>query len=217
MQKNDRRQEVGFERRDRTRGGPARGFWIAVGVALVALAADLATKAWALTNLTEGAKRPFIGDFVTLQLIHNPGAAFSLGAGTTWIFTLLSVVAIVAIFWFAWSAKSVLLSVLLGFIAGGAAGNLWDRLTRPPGFGRGHVVDFLNYNDWFIGNVADIWIVVAAILLVVWMLTNSGSKVLAAKTGVAAPSDSGEARPGGQPEPGEEPDPDDASKVDERQ
>ena len=38
---------------------------------------------------------------------------------------------------------------------------------RPPSFGQGHVVDFINYNGWFVGNVADIWIVVAALFLAV--------------------------------------------------
>ena len=44
----------------------------------------------------------------------------------------------------------------------GITGNLVDRLVRPPGFGRGHVVDFIDYFGLFIGNVADIVIVVAA-------------------------------------------------------
>lgn len=174
---NDDRSEEGASAAQALRvGRSGRGLWIVVAVAVLALAADLATKAWALANLPEGEKRPLIGDFITLQLIHNPGAAFSLGAGTTWIFTILSAAIIVAIIWYSTSVTDPLLAVLLGFLAGGAAGNLWDRLSRPPGFGRGHVVDFLNYNDWFIGNVADIWIVVAAVLLVIWALMNSGEK-----------------------------------------
>lgn len=48
-------------------------------VALVALGLDLVTKWWALGSLEEGVQRPFIGNFITLQLIFNPGAAFSLG------------------------------------------------------------------------------------------------------------------------------------------
>ena len=52
-----------------------------------------------------------------------------------------------------------------GLLLGGALGNLTDRLVREPGFGRGHVVDFIDYHDLFIGNVADIAIVSAAILI----------------------------------------------------
>lgn len=39
---------------------------------------------------------------------------------------------------------------------GGAVGNLLDRLLAPPGFGRGHVTDFLAYGNLFIGNLADV-------------------------------------------------------------
>ena len=50
----------------------------------------------------------------------------------------------------------------MALLFGGAIGNLIDRLIQPPSFGMGHVVDFLNWNGWFVGNVADIYIVVAA-------------------------------------------------------
>lgn len=44
----------------------------------------------------------------------------------------------------------------------GSLGNLVDRFFREPGFLHGHVVDFIDYFGLFIGNVADIAIVVAA-------------------------------------------------------
>ena len=66
-------------------------FWLVALVAIAALGLDLLTKAWALANLEEGVAQPFLGNFIKLQLIHNPGAAFSLGAGSTWIFTILSI------------------------------------------------------------------------------------------------------------------------------
>ena len=44
---------------------------------------------------------------------------------------------------------------------------------RPPGGGQGHVVDFIDYR-WFIGNVADIWIVGAAGLVVVLAMVGIG-------------------------------------------
>ncbi|MGL5911899.1 MAG: signal peptidase II, partial [Phycicoccus sp.] len=47
-------------------------------------------------------------------------------------------------------------------LLGGAVGNLVDRVFRAPGPGRGHVVDFIDYSGWFVGNVADIAIVGAA-------------------------------------------------------
>ena len=52
-------------------------------------------------------------------------------------------------------------AVGLGAVLGGALGNLLDRLFRAPGPGRGHVVDFLDYGGLFVGNLADIAIVLA--------------------------------------------------------
>ncbi len=147
------------------------GRYVVFGVALAALAVDLMTKAWAEANLVPGQSRPLLGNFITLQLVYNPGAAFSLGENFTWVFTVLTVIVILALIWFAHRVHSPGPAVILGLLLGGALGNLWDRLSQPPGFGRGHVVDFLNYNGWFVGNVADIWIVVAAIALLTWLLT----------------------------------------------
>ncbi len=56
-------------------------------------------------------------------------------------------------------------AITLGLLLGGAIGNLIDRLFRYPGFAHGHVVDFIGYWNWFTGNVADIAIVVAAVML----------------------------------------------------
>ena len=58
-------------------------------------------------------------------------------------------------------------AVALGLLLGGALGNLVDRLVREPGFARGEVVDFIAYANWFVGNVADIAIVAAAVLVVI--------------------------------------------------
>ena len=65
-------------------------------------------------------------------------------------------------------------TLALGLLLGGALGNLIDRLSREPGFARGHVVDFIDYGDWFIGNVADIAIVVAACLIAILGLRGIG-------------------------------------------
>ncbi|MFS2280621.1 hypothetical protein V2S04_07330 [Microbacterium sp. OR21] len=42
----------------------------------------------------------------------------------------------------------------IAFVLGGAIVNVRHRLIPPPGFGRGHVTDFLAYGNWFIGNLA---------------------------------------------------------------
>ncbi|MBO0812195.1 MAG: signal peptidase II, partial [Microlunatus sp.] len=58
-------------------------------------------------------------------------------------------------------------AVALGLLMAGVAGNLTDRLFRPPGFFRGHVVDFLQLPHWAIFNVADMCVSSAAVLIVI--------------------------------------------------
>ncbi|HET7800586.1 MAG TPA: signal peptidase II [Humibacillus xanthopallidus] len=143
-------------------------------VAVTAYVTDQVSKAAALNALADGLPRPFIGDVIRLKLIGNPGAALSLGAGNTWVMTAIAVGVLVAIVFVAKGLGSRAWAIALGLLLGAALGNLTDRFVRPPGGGQGHVVDFLDYNRWFIGNVADIWIVSAAVLIVLLALLGIG-------------------------------------------
>ena len=139
----------------------AAGAIIAVFAVLV-LAADQFTKYLALQNLPYETPVPVLGDFLIFYLVRNPGAAFSLGEGVTWIFTIALAAVSVLIVWLAATRiRSRLWAVALGLLLGGVLGNLSDRLFREPGFAVGHVVDFIN-TPWMmpaIYNVADIFIV----------------------------------------------------------
>jgi signal peptidase II len=138
-----------------------------LGLALAVLVVDQGTKVWALNTLTPGEKIDLIGSFISLNLIRNPGAAFSIGDGATWILTIVS---LAILGWVLVAARKVgtrAWAVALGLLLGGALGNLGDRFFREPGPGRGHVVDFIDYFGWFIGNVADIAIVVGAGVIMV--------------------------------------------------
>ncbi|MCA5893137.1 signal peptidase II [Isoptericola sp. NEAU-Y5] len=131
------------------------------------LAADQLTKWWAESALEPGAAAlPLVGDLLGLRLIYNDGAALSIGGGMTWVLTIVVVVVVVVIVRAIRRIGSAGWAVALGLLLGGALGNLGDRFFREPGFARGHVVDFIDYGV-FIGNVADIAIVVAAGLIVV--------------------------------------------------
>lgn len=142
--------------------GRSRLFGLLVLVGVLTLLLDQGSKAWALGALTPGEPRELVGSVLRLNLIRNPGAAFSLGEGVTWVLTL---VALGIVLWVGRAAPRVAhrgWAVTLGLLLGGAVGNLVDRILREPGFGRGHVVDFIDYFGLFIGNVADIAIVGAA-------------------------------------------------------
>ncbi len=143
-------------------------------MAILAYVSDQVSKLVALDRLADGRSRPVIDDVISLRLIGNPGAALSLGASNTWVMTVIAVAVLVAIVFVAKDLGSRAWAVALGALLGAALGNLTDRFTRPPGGGRGHVVDFIDYNGWFIGNVADIWIVAAAILIVLLALRGIG-------------------------------------------
>ncbi|MEO7754264.1 MAG: signal peptidase II [Terracoccus sp.] len=155
-------------------GRRRRLFVLLAVVAVLAYATDQLSKVVALDRLGDGAPRPFIGELIRFKLIGNPGAALSLGAGNTWVMTLIAIGVLVAIVFVARDLGSVAWAVALGMLLGAALGNLTDRFARPPGGGQGHVVDFIDYNRWFIGNVADIWIVSAAGLIVVLALLGLG-------------------------------------------
>lgn len=151
-------------------------FWL---VAIAVAALDQLTKVWALAALEPGERHQILGDLLSFQLVFNSGAAFSLGNDKTWVMTIVAVLVTVGVVYFARRAQSRLAVVLFGIGLGGAIGNLIDRLFRQPSFGQGHVVDMINYNGWFVGNVADIAIVgVAAVLLI---MSFRGHSLLAPK------------------------------------
>ncbi len=139
-------------------------FWL---VAASVIVIDQAVKQWAVATLTPGDVHEVLGSWLSIQLVFNSGAAFSLGESFTWVLTLVAITITVGIVIFGRRAQRNLAVALFGIGLGGAVGNLIDRLFRAPGFGRGHVVDMINYGNQFIGNVADIAIVGAAIAVAV--------------------------------------------------
>jgi signal peptidase II len=152
-----------------------RGLLLALaGVAAGVYALDQVTKALAVDRLRPGDPQPLIGELLGLHLIRNAGAAFSMATGVTWVLTLVALVVVLVVVRSARRLGSTAWAVTLGLLLGGALGNLTDRLLRAPGFGRGHVIDFIDYAGLFIGNVADIAIVAAAAAVAVQALRGVG-------------------------------------------
>jgi signal peptidase II len=142
-----------------------------VGLAAAVAVIDQVTKQIALGALDRHTYVPLIGEYLGFRLVFNPGAAFSMATGSTWLFTVITVIVVVVILRYARRLNSLPWAIALGMLLGGALGNLTDRFFRDPGPFRGHVVDFISYYDWFVGNVADIGIVVAALMICVLALT----------------------------------------------
>lgn len=143
---------------------------LVIGLTLVVLVIDQVTKAWALSALTEGDRVEVIDGLLGLRLLFNPGAALSIATGMTWVLTLVACAVVVVVIRVSRKLGSTGWAVALGLLLGGALGNLVDRMIRDPGVFRGHVIDFIAYADFFVGNVADIAIVVAAGLVMVQAL-----------------------------------------------
>ncbi|MBG0816602.1 signal peptidase II [Planomonospora sp. ID82291] len=137
------------------RRGTRRYGWMLV-LAVMVLLADQASKVWAISALAEGEPVSVVPGVIRLRLLFNPGAAFSIGEGATWVFTLVAAAAAAGIAYVGRRLRSAAWTVALGGLLGGAASHLLDRLFRPPGFARGHVVDFIDYGGLFVGNLADI-------------------------------------------------------------
>jgi signal peptidase II len=144
-------------------------------IALAVFAADQAAKLLVLQNLEENSTVPVLGELLQFHFVKNPGAAFSLLSGSTWIFAIAASVVVVVIVVFARRIRSRAWAVVFGLLLGGTTGNLVDRLFREPGFGVGHVIDFLQiYLFPAIFNVADVAITSAMALFIVLTLRGIG-------------------------------------------
>lgn len=139
-----------------------------LGFATLAITLDQVTKAVALQFLTINNPVPFLGELVQWRLTKNDSAAFSMGFGITWIFTIISSLAVLVAIWLIRKVKTKSWALMLGVALGGVTGNLIDRLTRDPGFPNGHVIDFISIPFNFpIFNVADMCIFFVAVFTVI--------------------------------------------------
>ena len=107
-----------------------------------------------------------IDGVLTLVVLRNSGAAFSIGTSMTVVFTLIAVGVILFILRTSRRLRSLPWAVTLGLLLGGATGNLTDRLLRAPGLFRGDVVDWIQLPHWPVFNVADSAIVCGGVLAV---------------------------------------------------
>ena len=161
-------------------------------VAVGAIVLDHLAKQWAidtlLTRLQSG-EGPIqvIGSIVQLTYTENTGAAFSMGTGYTWIFSVIAIVVAIVILRTARKLGSVGWAIALGGLLGGLMGNLIDRFTREPGFGRGYVVDFIQFPNFPVFNVADSFITCSAVLMVLLTLFGIDYRGTSSPTPDAAP------------------------------
>jgi len=144
-------------------------FWTAAGMVVVL---DLITKIIAEATLLRTPGIAVLGDWFQLRLVYNQGAAFGLHLGpySRWIFLTVAIVAVFVLRRMSHTSPpgDIFRQLALGLVAGGAAGNLIDRIRSERG-----VVDFLDVGigalRWPTFNVADIAVSCGAIALVISM------------------------------------------------
>jgi signal peptidase II len=139
-------------------------------VALVVLVVDQLTKAWVVARLEGRDPIRLPGGLVSLEVVRNSGAAFSLGGGLTVFFSLVAVVVAVVVVRTATRLRSTLWAVALGALLGGAVGNLVDRIVLDPAPLRGAVVDWISPQRFAVFNVADAALTLSAIAIALLVL-----------------------------------------------
>lgn len=139
-------------------------------VILVVAAVDQAVKIFMLNWLNPGETVAVIGDWFRFRLLFNPGAAFSMGENSTWLFTCIQIAFVVGVAVYAPKVTEKWQAVGLAMIAGGALGNLLDRLFREPAFFIGHVVDYISVGSFAVFNIADASITCGVIVFIVGIL-----------------------------------------------
>lgn len=158
--------------REQHRTGPVhrvRRWLVFFGLALVVLVADQLAKAWLVATVAPGSAIEVVGDWLRLIYGRNDGGLFGLFGGSAEVLATLSLVVIgLIVVYHARSRPSMLLSVALGLLLGGALGNLIDRIRL------GYVVDFVDAGigslRFYTFNVADSAISGAILLLIVLAL-----------------------------------------------
>jgi signal peptidase II len=136
------------------------GYGRAATVAVVALVLDQITKALIRGNLAPGERIEFFAS-VDLVRVTNRGIAFGLldDAGSLVIaLAAIAFAALLAVFLATSERRGLWLPI--GLLAGGAIGNLIDRIHA------GAVTDFIDIGPWPAFNLADVEITIGVIALV---------------------------------------------------
>ena len=146
--------------------------WLALGaVALAAIAADQLTKAIVSSQLALDDSVHVIGPF-SIHHVQNSGIAFGLFASATSLVILLTGIAVAwMLYFFSRSgARHPVLPVALGLVIGGSVSNLVDRVRL------GHVTDFLDLKFWPAFNLADSFITVGVVILLLALMAADRSR-----------------------------------------
>jgi len=126
-----------------------------------------------IINLTLKEPIQIFPHLLSFDKVYNSGAAFSILQNNTIFLILITLAILMCIFYFVFDKDMPKLEIIaLGFISGGAIGNLIDRICSS------YVIDFirLDFINFPIFNCADIFINIGVILLLVSLLVVKNDK-----------------------------------------
>ncbi|MDR1997905.1 MAG: signal peptidase II [Candidatus Margulisbacteria bacterium] len=135
--------------------------------------ADLLAKRLAVYYLASGGEFVLIPGALRLLYLENTGAAFGLLPDMRWLLLLVAAVVLLVVFWYIWTERCNSRWQYYGFIFifAGALGNFLNRLFL------GYVVDFINFAYFPVFNLADVFINIGTVLLIIYLFRQSGKKV----------------------------------------
>lgn len=159
----DSERESESESESQSRRSARWPLFVALAAAVVAL--DQLSKAWVVGRLAPGESLDVVGDLLRIVHGRNTGALFGLFRDQAPLFAFFSIgVVVLIVAYEAHAGRSVLVTLALGLLLGGALGNLTDRVRL------GYVVDFVDAGigaiRWYTFNVADAAVSGAILLLV---------------------------------------------------
>ena len=135
---------------------------------LLLITLDQVVKWYVVKVIPLGGMRSFIPKVVSLTYLKNSGAAFSMLENQQWFFAIITLIAMGAAFVYLYRHIKGSLWLLLGLtlIISGGIGNFIDRLRQ------GFVVDMfhLDFMNFAIFNVADIYLSIGVGLLLIYLL-----------------------------------------------
>lgn len=137
--------------------------YLIIGLILV----DILLKNYISKNFIYNERYKFIDNILNIRYIHNEGAAFNLFSGKTLFLIVITVIFVLLMLYILFkntTDKNVALFIVL--ILSGGIGNLYDRINFS------YVRDFLEFDfiSFPIFNIADIYITVAVILIILSIL-----------------------------------------------
>ena len=142
---------------------------LGLGCALVIIILDQISKYYVMENILNEYGAISFTSFFNLVRAWNTGVSFSMfndgGTTGTILLSVMSIVIICFLIYWLYKEKEKIIQVSLGFIIGGALGNVIDRITR------GAVFDFLDFHigehHWPAFNVADSFICIGATIIII--------------------------------------------------